>query len=152
MAVRDIFKVSRKTFFDPAAWIDYDGLKRFNMTLFASIKGLFVREEPPKQETFEEAKSRFNLSDEEIQSIATRYRLYAVFFAILGLVIFAYALYLLFSNTTLLGFILGLAVSGFGFAQAFRYDFWAFQIRRRQLGATFNDWKRHILGDKSTSP
>jgi intracellular multiplication protein IcmV len=151
MAVRDIFKVSWKTFFNPAGWIDYEGLKRQNKILYSMLRGLFVRGEPARVETFEEAKARLNLTEEDIQKTATTYRLYALIFLLLGIAIFGYAFFLLFSAGTIMGWLLGLAVSGLFSAQAFRYDFWAFQLIRRQLGATFKEWKQHFLGDKGTS-
>lgn len=151
MAVRDIFKVSWKTFFNPAGWIDYEGLKRQNAILYSMLRNLFVRDQPARVETFEEAKTRLNLTEEDIQKSATIYRWYALFFVIIGVILLGYAFYLLFSGKTILGWLLGLAVSGLFLAQAFKYDFWAFQIKRRKLGATFAEWKRNFLGDKGTS-
>ncbi len=148
MAIRDIFKVSWKTFFNPVGWIDYDSLKRQNVMIYNMLSSLFARNTVERTETFEEAKARFGLTEEDIQKTAKVYRIYAVFFAVLGLALFGYAFYLLFSHTSILGWLLGLAVSGLLFTQAFRYDFWSFQIRRRQLGATFDEWKRDFLGDK----
>jgi intracellular multiplication protein IcmV len=148
MAIRDIFKISWKTFINPLGWIDYEGLKNQNITIITAIKSLFSSPPAEHTETFEQAKKRLGLTEEEIQASANRYRLYAIAFFILGLIIFIYTFYILFVHFTLIGFILGLSVSGLFFAYAFKYDFWAFQIKRRKLGASFAEWKRHILGDK----
>ncbi len=151
MPVRDIFKISRKTFFNPAGWIDYESLKAQNQTIYGALRRLYSKESAERVETFDEAKVRLGVTDEDLQASATTYRMYALIFLILGLVVFAYSFYLLFEHKAVSGFILSLAVSGLFFATAFRYDFWVFQIRHQKLGATFAEWRRNLLGDKGTS-
>lgn len=148
MAIRDIFKISWKTFINPLGWIDYEGLRNQNIIIFSAIKSLFAGTPAEHTETFEQAKKRLGLNEEEVQASANRYRVYAIVFLFLGLAVFIYTFYLLFAHFTLIGFMLGLSVTGLFLAYAFKYDFWAFQIKRRKLGATFAEWKRHVLGDK----
>jgi hypothetical protein len=62
-----------------------------------------------------------------------------------------YSFFLLFHHTAFLGWFLGMATSALFFAQAFKYDFWSLQMRRRKLGLTFQDWKKSILGIKGAS-
>lgn len=147
MAIRDIFKVSWKTFLNPASWIDAQTLKEQNVTILSVLKSLFSQPVPERTETFEQACKRMGLSEADLQASASSYRSYALLFFVLGLTIFLYSFYLLFT-LELIGFILGIAVSGLFFAFAFKYDFWVFQIRQRRLGATFAEWKQSILGDK----
>ncbi|VVC75098.1 hypothetical protein AQUSIP_03740 [Aquicella siphonis] len=151
MAVRDIFRISWRTFFNPAGWIDYEGLKNQNITIYNTLRALFTRATPGRQETYEEAMKRLGVSDEEAQKTASAYRMYALCFFIVGLCIFVYAFYLLFGEFVITGWLLGLAASALCFAQAFKFDYWAFQIRQRKLGVTVSEWSRSILGDKGAS-
>lgn len=151
MAVRDIFKVRLRTFLNPSGWIDLDSLIASNRTLWDVLRGLFTRPTVVKEETFEQAMQRFGLTETDIKERIVTYRRFAILFLVLGCVLFAYSFYLLFYHATFLGWMLGIAVSALFFAQAFRYDFWSFQLKRRQLGVTFDEWKRSILGNKGPS-
>lgn len=151
MAIRDIFKISRKTFFNPSGWLDYDSLKSQNITIIESLKGLFSVPQPEREESFAEAKKRLGLTDEDIALGAKRYRQYAIGFVLLALAVFIYSFFLLFRYSVISGWLLGLAVTGLLLAQAFRFDFWSFQMRKRKLGATFTEWKNDILGETRTS-
>ncbi len=147
MAVRDIFKVSRKTFFNPTSWLDLEALIYQNKTIWSVLKGLFTKQTPERTETFDEAMKRQEMSEDDVTLLTTRFKNFALLFFGIGLLIFAYAFYLLFKHHTILGWLLSLAVSIYFFAQAFRYDFWALQLTRRTLGLTFADWKKHWLGN-----
>jgi intracellular multiplication protein IcmV len=151
MAIRDVFKISWKTFFNPLGWFDYEGMKNQNKTIYSILKDTFSKPQADKPETFEQAKERLGLTDEDVKHTAVRYRIYAFLFFLLGLGIFAYAFFLLFKYKTILGWLLGLAATGYAFSLAFQFDFWSLQMRQRKLGITFEEWKRSILGDKGTS-
>jgi intracellular multiplication protein IcmV len=142
MAIKDILKVSRKTFFDPSAWIGVPEIKDHTKTIWQIIRGLFVTPTSTYSETFEEALVRMNLTEQDIKDQADRYFNYAVLFATLVIVSIVFAFYLLFVERTVSGFLLGLAVSGVFGSQAFRYHFWYFQIQQRKLGCTFEEWKQ----------
>ena len=152
MALRDIFKISRKTFIHPSGWIDLDSLQSQNRTIWGVLKTLFTPQQPTRKETFDEAMKRLGLTEADLARSAMRYRLYGFFFLFIALVISVYAFYLLFRYGSFLGWLLGIGVAGLFIAQAFKYDFWAFQIRRRKLGATFEEWKRATLGGRDTPP
>ena len=148
MGIRQIFKISRKTFFNPSLWVDWNYVKFENRTLFSILKTQFTPTRPQREESFEQAMKRLNLTEEDVKKTATSYRYYALFFFILGFLSFIYAFFLLFSRGFLSGWILSLAVCLLLLSQAFRFDFWAFQMKNRTLGLTFADWKQHYLGDK----
>lgn len=151
MAVRDIFKFSRKTFFDPTGWLDYESIKDQNRTIWTVLRGLFSVPVPERTETFEEACLRLNLSEEEIQATIANYHLFTLFFVLCSVISFSYTLFVLFHHRTLIGFILGVGATALFLSQAFRYDFWALQMHKRKLGLTFKDWKQHVLGIKGSS-
>ena len=145
MAVRDIFKVSRKTFFNPSQWIDYEGLQAQNRALWLTIKNLFRLEKSERVETFEEAVQRLNLTEEDIQKAYRDYRIYSIFFFALGITLFVFAFYLLLVHSSFHAWVLALCASAFSLTVAFRYDFWAFQIKHRKLGCTFAEWRQRKI-------
>ncbi len=148
MALRDIFKISWKTFVNPIGWLDYDALKRENQLIYRIIKPTMTIDKPTQQETFEEAQERLGLSEADIEAGQHRYRRYALLFALCGLLVFYYAFYLVFRYLSFPGFLLGIAVSMLFFAYAFKFDFWSLQMRRRKLGLTFADWKLSYLSNE----
>jgi intracellular multiplication protein IcmV len=151
MKIGKLFKVSRKTFFNPSAWLGYDAIRTQHEIIKEDLKEVFRVETADREETFEEALIRLQLSPEEVQQRMVSYYRYAYCLCACGLVVFFYAFHLLFKLKYVSPFLLGLASSSLLLAQAFRFHFWAYQIRVRKLGATFNEWKKDLLGDKSAS-
>lgn len=145
MAIRDIFKFSKKTFFDPASWLDFSGLKAQTVYIKTALKELYKKPTPGKPEAFSSAKKRLHLSDEALSKMSQNYQSWAFIFCLLGACLFFYSFYLLFTFV-IHGFLLGVAVSALFLSQAFKYDFWAMQIKRRQLGLSFADWKAYRFG------
>ena len=80
MAIRDIFRVSRKTFFNPLAWLGYDALKEQTLTIRSFLKSAVAVEKPERTESFKEAEKRLGLKDKEVKSSATLYLAYSLFF------------------------------------------------------------------------
>ena len=145
MPVRDIFKFTRKTFVNPSGWLDWRFFSFQNNILRRVLSGLFIAETEEKKETFEEAVQRLGLTEADIQATQIRYQRFALALAAVGLLLMVYAFYLLFHHHTWTGWLLGMAAGLLLFGQAFRYDFWAFQMKQRKLGATFAEWKRYRL-------
>lgn len=147
MAVRDIFKFNRKTFFNPYAWMDWGRIVAQTEFMWSVLKSLFY---PPAMQpgcSFEEAMQQYGLSEDDVKDGIVTYRLLALMFLILGLSALFYSIYLASFHASFVGALLALAVAALFFSQAFKYDFWALQMRRRHLGLTFADWKRQYLGD-----
>jgi len=152
MAIRDAFKVSRKTFFNPRAWFNYDEFKAQNIVVWGVLRSIFVAPpvapETETTDTFEEVMQRNGLTEADLAISLQNYRLFVWLFISLGLLAFIYAFFMLFAYHTLTGWILAMCVCGLLLAQAFKYDFWCLQLRRRRLNLTFADWKASILGGK----
>lgn len=146
MAVKDIFKVTRKTFFNPAAWVDVDGIAYQHQTIMGILKSMFTRTAPGVTETFDEAMKRQGLTEKDIKDGIATYRAMSVVFTLFGVALIAYAMYLLIHHVSVLGCILAFAASALFLAYAFQYDFWAMQMRERKLGLTYSDWKRYYFG------
>ncbi len=151
MPIGRFFKISRKTFFDPKAWMDYDSFKDQNEIIKSSLANLFTVSQPEHEETFENALKRLHLTEADIKGLTKKYLTYAWIFLLVGILTFLYAFFLLFLYHALGSWLLGLAVATLFFSQAFKYHFWSFQMHRRQLGATIQDWKKYILSDEDSA-
>lgn len=141
--VKDAVKISRKTFFNPRAWLGYDLLKEHTQAVWALIKRVFIFEKPTEihDESFTEALKRLNLTEATVQRLGKSYFEYAMFFLITGIaaVVVAFAFLL---HVYILDFFISLAVGFVLFAQAFKYHFWHFQIKHKKLGCTFAEWRQ----------
>jgi intracellular multiplication protein IcmV len=149
MAIRDILKISRKTFVNPRAWLDYDSLKAQNLTIYDILRTILTPDQPERQETFTEAKARLELNDEDLKITLHNYQFYTLLFLICGVLCILYTVYLIARSFTFTGLLLGIAASALFFSQAFKFDFWALQLKKRKLGLTFDDWKAVRLGSNS---
>ena len=145
MAIKDIFKVSRKTFFNPGGWVGYNQVKSNTTIIWDIIRGLVYPMTPERSETFEAAMQRLNQTENDIQTTGQTYFEYALVFLFLGACLAIYSFYLLFFHRTFSGFLLGIASGALFLSQAFKYHFWYFQIKQRKLGCTFQDWWQYIL-------
>lgn len=148
MAFKDIFKFSRKTFFDPAGWLGANELSLYNRVIGNNLKSTFSTPKPQHTETFEQALQRLQVTETDLQNTAQAYHAYYLFFIILSLSSFLGGFYYLFAYRTLSGWILATTVSILFAAQAFRFNFWYFQIKQRKLGCTFIEWWLGKVGIK----
>lgn len=143
MAIRDIFKVNRKTFLNPSAWIDLNSLRFSNRTIKEILTDVLTPIKPAeKKETFDEAVKRLGLTDKDVQEAGESYLTFSYLFAILGALALLFGFYLLFKHGTFTGWLLAFASSALFMSQAFKFNFWSFQIKHKKLGCTFDEWKR----------
>jgi intracellular multiplication protein IcmV len=141
MAIKDVVKVNRKTFFNPRAWLGYDGLKGQTLQIYRIVRGLFTLPVPTHEESYQEALVRLNITDQESQETGKSYLIYSIIFFVIASATFTFGFILLFYYGTFAGWLISLATAALFFAQAFRYNFWYFQIKHRKLGCTFAEWK-----------
>lgn len=129
-------------------WFDWDRMKAFTAALMNGIKGMFVPQQSVTSESFNDAKTRMNLSDDELlskQNALFRLSMLMLFVAVLLL---GYSGYQLFYGS-LKAFLVSLVVTLIALVLAFRYHFWYFQIKHRKLGCSINEWYRQgLLGEK----
>jgi intracellular multiplication protein IcmV len=151
MALKDIFKINRKTFFAPGDWLGYNILRSQSVYIWTVIKIIlgpfFALPTAKHAETFEEAVKRLSLTEEDIKSSENLYWFYAAGFGIIGLGITILAIIFLLQGA-FLGFLLALAVASLVLSQAFRYHFWYFQIKHHKLGCTFEEWRAGRIRNK----
>src|SRR5579862_8937979 len=84
--VKDAVKISRKTFFNPRAWLAYDLLKEHTRTVISLAKRVFVFEKPAEvhDESFTQALKRLKLTETAVARLGKSYFEYAIFFFITG--------------------------------------------------------------------
>lgn len=145
--VKDAVKVTRRTFFSPRSWLDFDMVKDNTTTVIGLFKDTFRRETPARTETFEQALKRLNISSEEVENVKLNYLSFAIFFLLIGFVLVGFGIYFLL-KFYILDFLLALGISAILFAQAFRFHFFYFQIKHRKLGCTFEEWRTGRLKDE----
>jgi len=142
MAVRDIFKVSWRTFFNPGDWIGYTELRSASRIIWGNVRVLFNVPVPERRETFKVAMKRLQVTEKEVQKIAQNYLLYSIVFVILSAISFATSFYMLFEYHSFFSWLFSILVTILFLAQALRFHFWFFQIKHRKLGCTFKEWWR----------
>lgn len=147
MAIKDIFKVSRKTFLSPTAWLGLNQLRAYTREVTEILKAAYAPAKPRREETFENAMKRQHLTEVDLVRIASRYRWYSALFIVLSFLTFIVSFYYLFHHETISGWILCWAVIIILLGQAFRYSFWRFQIVHRKLGCTIKEWWNGKLDD-----
>jgi len=148
MAVKDVLKVNRKTFFNPTAWMGLSEIKRNNLIMWQSIRGVVVPEQPQRVETFEEAVARLGLTEKDLEEREATFFTFVISFLVLGACTFIYSFYLLFFDKTLMGWLLCIGVTGLLLAQAFRFHFWYTEVKARKLGFTLKDWWQSLRKTK----
>lgn len=129
-------------------WADWDRLKAYTLYLGNAIKRLFVPETPVRTESFDVAMKRLKITDADLLIKQKALLRLSVVMLCAASFIFIYAGYHLFYGT-FRATLVSLVVMMIALALAFRYHFWFFQIKRRQLGCTFKEWFRQgLMGEK----
>jgi len=148
MPVKDVFKVTRKTFLNPSAWFGYSVFSNQLRDSWAVIKNLFVAPKATRRETFAQAMRRLHLTEEDVAATRRNYLIYAALFLVLAVATVGFGMYLLVAHIAILGALLSVPVAGLFAVNALRYHFWAFQIQHRKLGCTLAEWRAgRVLGD-----
>ncbi len=128
-----------KSLFNLSAWTDSSRLKTQSRNLGAMLKTLFVPQKARYHENFDEALQRQHLTENDIRARMDEFKRIAHILFFVTALIFGYGIYLLI-DLSLKGAMVAIAVSGVAFAQAFKFHFWYFQMKKRKLGCTFKEW------------
>lgn len=105
---------------------------------------LFVVQPKTHEETFEQALERLKLTQEDIDHRERELSVLVKLFLIIAVCVLVYIIYSLFQKSLIA------SLGGFGIlliviAQLFRYHFWLFQIRKKQLGCSFKAWINNLI-------
>jgi len=114
-------------------------LAAFTKSITGSAREMIKPRQSEREETFEEAVTRLQLTEEDIQKRKKQFLNLAISFGVFAFVVLCYTVYLFWNGHILAG-ILGVAVTIMILTQVFRYHFWHFQMKKRKLGCTLKEW------------
>lgn len=125
--------------------LGYGRLKKNAQGIKSIAAGLTTTQEATREETFEEALVRLNLTPQDIEKREREFKRLVMIFSILGIVVLGYFIFSV-TQKALIASLGSLGIFFFILAQLFRYHFWLFQIRQKRLGCTFKEWLRDLIG------
>ena len=130
-------------------WADWDRISSFPAFLGNWCKRYFVPNSNARVETFDTVKKNLNLSEADLlNQQKSLYRLSIIMLCASAL-IFIYTVFNLLSGyiaATALSFV----VSLLALVMAFRYNYWYFLIKQKNLQLTLRQWfKKAIMGDRN---
>jgi intracellular multiplication protein IcmV len=130
------------------AWLDYDRIKASLKYIGGGIKKLFVPQQMKEARDFNEVMKEKGLTEDALKKQKTALLRLSYLMVVIGLGLFCYTVYLLIAGHWLAIF-LSMVVTGLAFVLAFRYHFWYFQMKQRNLGCTIEEWYRiGLKGEK----
>lgn len=144
--------------FNIRTWFDWERMKVFTLYVGHALKNLFMidtgdtKKKPvenlPLTESFASAQRSFKLSEADLLIQQKSLFRLSLLMAFIALLIFIYSFYHFIYGTVLAGLI-SLVVMMIALALSFRYHFWYYQIKTRQLGCSISEWfKKGLLGEK----
>jgi intracellular multiplication protein IcmV len=128
-----------KSFFDIKTWTDSRRVIDAGKMIWEGAHQVVAPQNTSDNETFEKARSRLQLNEDDLRRLAGRYLLTAFIFIVLALAAVGYTVYMLMQGATH-SCLIGLVAVALASAQFFRYHFWYFQIKQQKLGCTFQEW------------
>jgi intracellular multiplication protein IcmV len=129
-------------------WLDVSRLKEFMQYILGLFKKIFVPQPQKAEESFDAAKKRLNLTDEQLLKQEHALFRVSLLMAVLAGLLFCYGIYQMFYGS-ILGVVLSLVVTLIALTFAFRYHFWFFQIKEKKLGCSWKVWLNEgLLGGK----
>ncbi len=129
-------------------WLDVSRLKEFMEYITTLCKKLFVPQAQEAKESFDEAKARLKVTDEQLSKQTQALFWLSLLMLMLASLIFFYGIYNVFYGG-ILGALISFVVTLVALALAFRYHFWFFQIKEKKLGCSWKTWLNEgLLGGK----
>ena len=129
---------------DIPTWMGYRTLVDSGKSVIESTKRIFTLTETKHPETFEEAKARLQLTEENIHRQEKSFLFLALFWFVVALGLLIYSFWLFFKEG-FVGGLLSLSLVFLASTLTFRYHFWYFQTKNRTLGLNFNQWLNGCL-------
>lgn len=137
-----------KRIFNVRLWADTARIKSYWQYIVSSIKNMLVPQRKVVGETFEAAKTRMNLTDEDLLRRQRALFQFSLLMLAMCFLLCMYAVYQLVYGS-IQGFLLTLSIGCIAAVIAFRYHFWYFQIKEKKLGCSVKEWfKFGLLGEK----
>lgn len=133
-----------KSFVDLRKWSDYDRIKFFFFSILQAIQNIFSSPKQKGADSFDTVVQRYHLSEAQLIAKQKAFYRISVSMCFLGFLGAGYVLYMLVYGSWR-AVMLSTVVDLLAWVLAFRYHFWSFQIKKRQLGITFHEWYRSGL-------
>jgi intracellular multiplication protein IcmV len=120
-------------------WVGVNTIKAHTYLLVSFVRSVFRMDQAMREETFEEAMARLNLTEAMLEQRRRQYSILVYLFLVFSSTVFVYGMYLAYCHNWG-GMSLAVALMFYSLSQAFRYDFWVFQFTRRKLGCSVKEW------------
>lgn len=120
-------------------WLSLSYLSETTNRLKSMVTDTITPQKASRSETFEQAMRRLKLTEDDIKARQKEFKRLVAVFLVMSLIIICYGFYLAFIGKVLSAMIT-LGLSLFSLAQAFKYHFWLFQIKKRKLGCSVREW------------
>lgn len=129
-------------------WLDLTNLQNSTRLLKSQAQDLLRPQQGRNRGDFEQVKSRFNLSEQELKTRMRGLLTLSIVMVLFALGILSYAVYQ-FVAGTIQGGVVSLVLFVLALTLAFRYHFWYFQMKQRKLGCTWQEWLNYVLKGRS---
>lgn len=134
--------------FNVRLWSDADRVKANGHYIWTFLKSLLVVQSPTIEESFEDAKLRLNLTDEELATRQRSLLKLSILMMSISILLFIYLIYQLVYGR-IPGILLTVSLVSLAAVMAFRYHFWYYQIKEKKLGCSVREWFKYgLLGEK----
>lgn len=120
-------------------WMSWNYLSETSSRIKNTVTDIAKPQRAKYHETFEEAMLRMNLTEADLIKRKKEFTRLFYFFITIGLAIIGYAVFMA-TKGLFAACLISFCLSGFSFAQAFKWHFWLFQLSHRKLGCTFKEW------------
>lgn len=137
---RGFFRTLSSVFFDFPRWVNAKQYVETNKTLYTRVKDTFRIAQPTREESFEAAMQRLNLTEQDLKDrVSANQRALTILLSFI-VALCLYGFYLMFTGAIAGTFVI-LAVIVLSSVRAFQYSFWNFQIKHKKLGCSLREWR-----------
>ena len=134
-----------KPFVNFPRWAGFSFVAGAGRAIYDTAREFGLKKKDARTETFEEAMKRLKLTEQDIQHRIKTCKTMTLVYCLGALGLLGYMVHLLLLGHWVASFI-SLLLSGLALIFAYRESFWAFQMKTRRLGCSFNDWLDGLLG------
>lgn len=120
-------------------WVSWDTLASTTKEYQKVVEGLATPERSNVAESFEDSMLRLGLTEADIQQRQVEFTRLYIFFILLALSIVFYGIYMAFMGH-MISALISFCIAIYSLTQAFRFNFWLFQVKQRKLGCTVKEW------------
>ena len=132
-------------------WMGLKDLIRWPKAIVPGMVRGMLKRTPTRHETFEEARVRLKVTEEDLQSRSKQLVLYAGIYMVIALLFVVYGIFLIGWTdywAAIAMIILSVAMGLLAYREHFRH----FQIVQRRLGCTFKEWLRFYIRNEKKQP